>query len=72
MQSVKWSLLPKGRCPKINFGTPTVFEMHKFQKSLWACLGMLEHAHLKLHDRFVALINMKFDAINQLYTSISF
>ena len=30
------------------------------------------HAHLKLHDQFAALINMKLHAQNQLYTSISF
>ena len=27
IQSVKWSVSPKGRCPKINFVTPTVFEI---------------------------------------------
>ena len=72
MQSAKWSLLPKGRCPKINFATTTVFETYKFQKPLWPCLGMPDNAHLKLHDQSVALINMKFHAQNQLYTSISF
>ena len=30
------------------------------------------HAHLKLHDEFVALIDMKMKAQNQLYTSIGF
>ena len=30
------------------------------------------HAHLKLHAQFVALIDMKFYAQNHLYTSISF
>ena len=43
MQNVKWSLSPKDRCPKINLGTPTVFEIDKFQKpplDAWACLTM--------------------------------
>ena len=57
--------MPKGRCPEINSETPKVFEIHKFQKPLWACLGMSDHAHLKLHDQFVALINMKLHAQNQ-------
>ena len=35
-------------------------------------LGMPDHAHLKLHDQFVALIDMKLNTLNQLYTSISF
>ena len=30
------------------------------------------HAHLKLHDQSVALIDMKLHAQNQLYTSITF
>ena len=72
MQSVKWSLLHKGRCPKINLGTPTVFEIYKIQKSLWTCLGMPDYPHLKLHDQFVALIDMKLHTQNQLYTSLSF
>ena len=29
-----------GRCPKINFGTLTAFEIYRFQKPLWACLTM--------------------------------
>ena len=65
-------VLPKGRSPKINFGTPTVFEMYKFQKPLWVCQGMSDHAHLKLRNQFVALIDLKLHAQNQLYTSISF
>ena len=46
----------------------TVFEIYKymFHKLLWACLGMPEHAHLKLWDQFVALIDMKLHAQNQL------
>ena len=64
--------MPKGSGPKINYGTPTVFEIHKFQKPFWACLGMPGCAHLKLHDQFVALIDVKLHAQNQLYTSINF
>ena len=30
---------PKDSGPK-NFGTPTVFEIYKFQKPLWTCLTM--------------------------------
>ena len=33
---------------------------------------MPDYAHLKLHDQFVALIDMKLHAPNQLYTSIFF
>ena len=33
---------------------------------------MPDHAHLKLHDQFVALIDMKLHAQNQLYISFSF
>ena len=33
---------------------------------------MSDHSHLKLHDHFAALIDMKLHAQNQLYTSISF
>ena len=72
MQSVKWSLSPNGRCPKINFGTPTVFEIYKLQKPLWASLGMPDHENLKLHDQFVALLDIKLHAENQRHTSISF
>ena len=42
----------------INFGTPTVFQIYKFQNPLWVCLGMPDHAHLKLQNQFVALIDM--------------
>ena len=45
---------------------------YKLQKPIWACLGMPDHAHLKLHDQFVALTDMKLRAKNQLYISISF
>ena len=37
-------------------------------KSIFA----FNHAHLKVHDQFVALIDMKLHAQNQLYTFISF
>ena len=33
---------------------------------------MPDYAHLKLHDKFVALIDMKLHALNQLYTYIYF
>ena len=33
---------------------------------------MPDHAHLKLHDQFVALIGMKSYVQNKLCTSISF
>ena len=33
---------------------------------------MPDYAHLKLHDQFVALTDMKLHAPNQLYTSICF
>ena len=59
----------KLRRPKINFGTPTV-EM--FQKPLWACLGMPDHAHLVLSDQFVTLLDLNLHALNKLYKSISF
>ena len=52
--------------------SPTVFEVYKFQKPLWAYLGMPDHTHLKLHDQFAALIDMKLHAQYQPYTSISF
>ena len=56
----------------INFATPTTFYIYMFQKPLWAILDMPDHAHLKLHDQFVVLIDMKLHAQNQLYTSICF
>ena len=34
MEIVKWLLLPEGRCPKINFGTPAVFEIYVSKASL--------------------------------------
>ena len=33
---------------------------------------MTDYAHLKLHDQFVALTDMKLHAQNQLYISICF
>ena len=33
---------------------------------------MPEHAHIKLHDQFVALIGMKLHAHNQIYTFTNF
>ena len=34
------------------------FQIYKFQNPLWVCLGMPDHAHLKLQNQFVALIDM--------------
>ena len=62
MQSVKKSTLELQQFLRCN----------KFQKPLWTCLGMPDHAYLKLHDQFVAFIDMKLHAQNQRYTSISF
>ena len=42
-----------------------------FKNPPWACLGMPDHAHLKSHGQFLALIDMKLHAQNQLYTFIS-
>ena len=41
------------------------------QKFDWQ-IGFDWHAHLKLHDQFIALIYMKLHTQNQLYTPISF
>ena len=43
---------------KINFIPPLVFEILKFQKPFWACLGLPDPIHLKLHHQFVALTDM--------------
>ena len=64
-------LRQKGRGSKINFGTPTVFEIYVSKDSL-GMSGMPEHAHIKLHDQFVALIGMKLHAHNQIYTFTNF
>ena len=68
----RFSFSPKGRSPKINSGTPIIFEIYKFQKPDWVCLSILDQAHLKLHDQFVILKDMKLHAHNELYTSICF
>ena len=57
---------------KINFIPPLVFEILKFQKSLWACVAMPDHTQLNLHDQFITLIDMKLHAKNQLCTSNNF
>ena len=60
---------------KITFITPTVFERLKFKNPvIWLAESIFafNHAHLKLHNQFVALIDMKLHAQNQLYISISF
>ena len=68
MVVISWDhFLLRCRDLKINFGTPTVSENYKFQKFLWACL-----AKLKLHDQFVALIDMKLHAQNEPNSSFIF
>ena len=60
---------------RFNFITPTVFDMLKLKNSaIWLVESIFafNHAHLKLHYQFAALIDMKLHAQNQLYTSISF
>ena len=42
------------------------------QKSLWPCLETPDHTHLKLHDQFITLIDMKLHAQYQLFISFSF
>ena len=64
MQSIKWSLTLKGRCAKVNFRTAAVFEICKFQKPVWACLGIPDHFNQFVADQFVALIDMKLHAQN--------
>ena len=34
-------------------------------------ISAVNHAHVKLHDQFAALIDLKFQAKNQPYTSIT-
>ena len=53
--------------------TPMVFETLKLENpAIWLgkSIFALNHAHLKLHDQFVASFNR--NAQNQLYTLISF
>ena len=60
---------------KMNFITPIVFEISKFKNpAIWLAesIFVFNHVHLKLYDQFVALIDMKLHAQNQLYISISF
>ena len=60
---------------KINIIIPIVFEVLKFKNlAIWLAESIFafNYTHLKLHDQFVALIDMKLHAQNQLYTSISF
>ena len=40
--------------------------------SLWACLGMPDHANLKSYHQFVALLGMYLHGKNQLHTSNRF
>ena len=58
---------------KINFITLIVFEILKPKNpAIWLAESIFafNNVHLKLHDQFVALIDMKLQAQNQLYTSI--
>ena len=60
---------------KIIFITRIVFEILRLKNlAIWLAESIFafDHAHLKLYDQFVALIDMKLHAQNQLYTSISF
>ena len=60
---------------KINFITPIVFKIMKLKNpaiSMAESIFAFNHAHLKLHDQFVALTHMKLHAQNQLYTSFNF
>ena len=60
---------------KINFITPIAFEILKLKNpAIWLAESIFafNHAHLKLHDQFVALIDMKLHAQNQLYALIYF
>ena len=60
---------------KVKFVTQLVFETLKFKNpAIWLAKNIFafNHAHLKLHNQFLALIDMKMHAQNQLYTSISF
>ena len=60
---------------KINFVSPIVFEILKLKnRAIWLAESIFafSHAHLKLHDQFVALIDIKLRAQNRLYSSISF
>ena len=50
-----------------------VFEILKFKNpAIWLAKSIFAFNHLKVHDQFVALIDMKLHAQNQLYTFISF
>lgn len=57
---------------KTNFALSTVLAILKIQKTFWACLGIPDHAHLKLHDQFATSMDVSPNAKNQLYTSCSF
>ena len=58
---------------KINCITPTVFEILKLKNpAMWLSESMFafNHAHLKLHEKFVALIDLKLHTQNEIYNSI--
>ena len=55
------------------YSSNCVFEILKFKNpAIWLAKSIFAFNHLKVHDQFVALIDMKLHAQNQLYTSISF
>ena len=58
-----------------NFITSIVFEILKLKNpAIWLAESILafNHALLKLHDKFVALIDMKLHVQNEIYNSIGF
>ena len=57
---------------KINFALSIGLERFKIWKPLWAFLGMPDHTHPKLHDHFVASMDVSLHAKNQYYTSYCF
>ena len=61
-------------CKNINFITPIVEILQLKNPVIWLAKSIFpfNHAHLQLYDQFVALIDLKLQAKNQLYTSISF
>ena len=54
---------------KINFTFATGLEILKIQKTLWVCLEMPDHAHLKLYDRFATSMDVSPNAKNNLIHS---
>ena len=59
-------------CKKSFLHLPIVFEILKFKNpAIWLAKNVFafNHAHLKLHDQLVALIDIKLHVQNQLYPS---